>query len=888
VEAVIAPPGHRRELAERALVLSESAPDEAERLAREALAAIADGGDAETSSLAQQALGMVAWERQAIGDSVAYLRAAVAIGVDGGHPVVAARARSRLAVVLSYAGDDSGALAEAAAAAPLLAGGQRAELHHHMAGILERQGRLRDAFELATRALQAFRRLGDRVWQAKALNNRGIILAQLGQVAAAARQFTAAERLYTELEMPLGALKVRNNRAWLASLNGDISLALQLHDGLQAELAELGVPPGLFRLDHASVLLAASLPTEALQVAENAAADLAAESMDLDRAEALLLASRAARMCGAYDRAEALAGEAAAAFERQRRTAWLLRARHALIEVAWTTGRHDASTEALAAELAEQLGAAGWRDWSSQLHLLAGRMALARRDVEQAEARLGHIRAAAARGAADASGFAVLRARLLRERGDTVGARRVIHRALSRLEERESLVGATELRFRSAQYAAELADLGLEWAIATARPSVILRWAERRRAVGLRIPPVRPPHERELADLLAERRVLSAALEQLERDADLDRGPDRATLRRVAALEARIRATTRAVRGPGGRARYAFSVAALADALGERALVELVADRDALGAVTVVGGRIQFQVVGSLAAVQQELGYTRSALRRALLGRSRSGHDPLAASLTRLDELVGVAIARVLGDREAVLVPLASLHTLPWWSLPSLRGRPVTVAPSATMWRTAVTADRAADRVGGRARRVVVVAGPNLAHAAEEAAVVRRIARTGRVLSGDAATAAAVLRAVDGATVAHFACHGRFHPENPLFSSLQMVDGPLTVYELERLRKAPELVLLSACDSAVSATGAGEELMGLTATLLALGCRTLIGAVAPISDVAAQPLMAGVHAALAAGRPPAMALAEARRSIDPADRAAFATGVAFGCFGAGS
>ena len=116
-----------------------------------------------------------------------------------------------------------------------------------------------------------------------------------------------------------------------------------------------------------------------------------------------------------------------------------------------------------------------------------------------------------------------------------------------------------------------------------------------------------------------------------------------------------------------------------------------------------------------------------------------------------------------------------------------------------------------------------------------------------------------------------------------------MVDGPLTVYELERLRKAPELVLLSACDSASSRpTGAGEELMGLTATLLALGCRTLIGAVAPISDVAAQPLMAGVHAALAAGRPPTVALAEARRSIDPADRAAFATGVAFGCFGAGS
>ena len=97
------------------------------------------------------------------------------------------------------------------------------------------------------------------------------------------------------------------------------------------------------------------------------------------------------------------------------------------------------------------------------------------------------------------------------------------------------------------------------------------------------------------------------------------------------------------------------------------------------------------------------------------------------------------------------------------------------------------------------------------------------IHRSGQALTGSSATADAVLTALGGADIAHLAAHGTFRADNPLFSSLELVDGPLTVYDLELLEEAPTLCVLSACESGLSDVRAGDELMGLTATLLALG-----------------------------------------------------------------
>jgi len=133
----------------------------------------------------------------------------------------------------------------------------------------------------------------------------------------------------------------------------------------------------------------------------------------------------------------------------------------------------------------------------------------------------------------------------------------------------------------------------------------------------------------------------------------------------------------------------------------------------------------------------------------------------------------------------------------------------------------------------------------------------------------------------------HLAAHGGFRSDNPMFSHLSLTDGPLTVYDLERVPRPPSTVVLSACESGLSAVRPGEELLGLTAALLALGTRTVLASMLPVQDAATLELMLDLHRRLAAGRSPAEALAGAQAGLgDDLDERG-ATAVAFVCLGAG-
>ena len=158
--------------------------------------------------------------------------------------------------------------------------------------------------------------------------------------------------------------------------------------------------------------------------------------------------------------------------------------------------------------------------------------------------------------------------------------------------------------------------------------------------------------------------------------------------------------------------------------------------------------------------------------------------------------------------------------------------------------------------------------------------------RGGQALTGSSATAAAVLAGLGSADIAHLAAHGAFRADNPLFSSLEFVDGALTVYDVELLERAPTMCVLSACESGLSDVRAGDELMGLVATLLALGTATIVASVTVVPDETTKTLMTAFHGFLAAGIEPADALARAQAS---ADHDVGGSGVrgGFVCFGSG-
>jgi CHAT domain-containing protein len=138
------------------------------------------------------------------------------------------------------------------------------------------------------------------------------------------------------------------------------------------------------------------------------------------------------------------------------------------------------------------------------------------------------------------------------------------------------------------------------------------------------------------------------------------------------------------------------------------------------------------------------------------------------------------------------------------------------------------------------------------------------------VLLDGAATSERVLEAMDGAWLVHVAAHGVFRADSPLFSALELDDGPLTVYDLERLRRAPYRVVLSSCDSAVGAPSGADEILGVVSALMALGSAGVVASVVPVDDPGTVPFMLALHERIGQGRL-GEALAAARRAVEADD-----------------
>jgi len=246
---------------------------------------------------------------------------------------------------------------------------------------------------------------------------------------------------------------------------------------------------------------------------------------------------------------------------------------------------------------------------------------------------------------------------------------------------------------------------------------------------------------------------------------------------------------------------------------------------------------------------------------------------------TRLQEQILGAAVDDLGDGPLVIVPPAALHPVPWGLLPALADRAVTVAPSALAWLHAQGIEPPSDRT------VTVVVGPGLKGAEAEAVALADRYADAEILTAGVATAEKVLVSLEGRWLAHIAAHGTFRPDNPLFSSLLMSDGPLTVHDLQRLGRAPYRIVLSCCDSGVTASAGADELLGLIAALGQLGTAGVLAPVVPVNDAATVQLSLALHERLAAGATAAEALRDARLSTGD-DPCSYATARAYVAFGA--
>jgi CHAT domain-containing protein len=180
--------------------------------------------------------------------------------------------------------------------------------------------------------------------------------------------------------------------------------------------------------------------------------------------------------------------------------------------------------------------------------------------------------------------------------------------------------------------------------------------------------------------------------------------------------------------------------------------------------------------------------------------------------------------------------------------------------------------------------KIVLVRGPDLPSHSNEVASLSVSYPTARVIENGSATASAVLEAIDGSSLAHLAAHGRFRADSPMFSSIRLADGPLTVYDFQQLRRAPYRIVLPCCDSGALQPIGADELLGLTTALLPMGTAGIVATIVPVNDSATAPLMCALHAALRTGATLAESLATARKNAEgePIDLATAWSFVALG------
>jgi tetratricopeptide (TPR) repeat protein len=701
----------------------------------------------------------------------------------------------------------------------------------------------------------------DPIWEARTRGALGFAELLIGNVGNATREVNESARLFRVASAPLEALVATENLGEIAVARGAISEGLRLYADVAAGYVTANQPVRFESVcGHANAYMAAGMPADAAALFTDYVVD---DSLaDLRRADLYYLRATARLASGETQDAIVDARRAKEMFRRQHRPWYHLRARHVIVRAHVAEGRQRAvATEARA--VAEAMHAE--RATEAPLALtLAGICATGGDRVDlwqQAAAYRSHPNALS-RAASWHAGALVGQ-----EVGDTGVVLRAARAGMAAIDEHRRLMGSSELRALATTHGRDLAGIALRHAAHD--PRILLRWSERTRATALAHPPATSDAStipaslaalRENGRRLAEARQADEATEDLEKE----------RLR----LERAVRTEAHTVSAAETDPQRPVSPEEIVAGVGDGCLVELVDVDGTLHVLVVHHGRVRRKVAGTTAEVNELLGPAAMLLRRASRGRPANTKD----LGQRLQNAILGDAARLIPDGPVTLAPTARLHGLAWPLLPALHDRPFGIVPSAGQWLRAREVRRPTPR------RTLLVAGPALESGGAEVPVLARRHPDAVLLDGADATVTAVLEQLDGADLAHLATHGRFRADSPLFSSLDLADGPLTVHDLERLRRAPYRVVLSACESGVLAPVGAQELLGLAAALFSIGTAGLVSSVGEVNDAATAELMVGLHDALAQGDDPATALLAVRRAAvdDPVASGTAAAFVALG------
>jgi tetratricopeptide (TPR) repeat protein len=715
-------------------------------------------------------------------------------------------------------------------------------------------------------ALAAFSRSiplleGDAELLGRALLNRGSLHLDVKDPRSAVQDLRRAQEILatTGLEETLG--KAEHNLGYAQLLLGDLVSALRQMDLAVRTMSPLtDVMRSVLNQDRAEVLLAAGQPELAVEALEAAAAAYGAQRLRRFQAEAEFVLARTL-LHEEPTRARSVARRAARRFESHDSPVWAARAEALALTAEIAAGTRRASAARVRAdELVTELRRHGHGRDAEQLALHVVRLCVRRGELDDASARLRRVRVDDDTPIATRLLAREVKAELARARGRATVAREHVRQGLQDLHAWQASFGSLDLQSTMVGHGNALARLGLELALADGRPEVVFEWSERARALASKVTTLRPPPDPDLAADLTALRLLDADDTEQARE-----------------LRERIRAKSwYAAEGSVGEPA---TLEALQARLGtdHAALLAHIVLGDEVTALVVTGDDARVVPLDGASRVRDQLDRIAADLDFAAANPGGSFGETVRASLEGdLGDVADLLVSPLLdlvGDRRVVLTPSALLAGTPWTLLPGLKGRPVTVPTSATRWLELVGAEPPV------LRHIGLVAGPRVARAAEEIERVAAQWRSADVLRGEDANAAKVGEVAARVDVLHLAGHGSHAGDHPLFSAVELADGPWFGHDIDLLPRTPSVVVLSACELGQVSVLRGEESVGMTAAWLHAGARTVLSSPALVADDVACEALAHWHRLVAAGAAPADALAEVIGASDGV--------VPFLCFGAG-
>ena len=682
------------------------------------------------------------------------------------------------------------------------------------------------------------------------LINRGMAHLGLGHSSDAQADLTRAADIAAAHGYADQEFKARHNLACLAFVDGDLARALVLMRA--ADRMDAMVSRDRARLDHAEVLLEAGLVDRARSVLQDALESARADDHRLEVGEISARLARCDLLVNDLEGARRHIRTALAAY-RTRQVEELVRDAALIRSTIDVAAGHELG--AVITELARRNAQAGGGTVADRAAVrLEAEARLLSGDVDGAEQRLSTLERTNRDSLAARLHETLVRARLDQARGRQVEAERRITSGNRLLAAHQFQSSSLDVRAALALHGRRLASFDVHRALERQDADGILTSIERWRAISHRINPVTTSTDPELTVMTRELRRLRRVAAERDGHASGD------LVEEIARLEDHVaqREWTLTVGGTSAGALPPVDADEARAATSDRSatVVEFFETGDELWTMVLDDGNLEVARTGTVSGVLEQISRLRRDLRaRALVAPGTPMEAALnracAASLRAVDTALnptGAARGRP-ADRRVVVVPSSTLAAVPWSLLPSLRGRPVTVAPSLTRWVRGPSRSSSVDW----SVPVAALYGPGLARTGPEIRAVRAFWSADPVATDDRpATSEEVLGALGRARVVHLAAHGVHEAQSPLFSSVRLADGPVFAHEFPR-PVAAEHVSLAACDVGQFSTRPGDEPLGLAIALMALGATSVLAAVSPVADAVAADAMVAYHRVLSTG-----------------------------------